>query len=82
MKHEPHNIISGKSQVRYGATIQAVSSYLGDGSHSSSKIEIPKQVREQEEEKLKIHIFEKSLWITEIDFSQFVSQGAEQRVFL
>jgi hypothetical protein len=50
IKHELHNIISGKSQVRYGATIQAVSSYLGDGTHSSPKTEIPKQIREQETE--------------------------------
>jgi hypothetical protein len=58
IKHELHNIISGKSQVRYGATIQAVSSYLGDGSHSSSKIEIAKQIREQETELLvKILLF-------------------------
>lgn len=52
IKHELHNVISGKSQVRYGATIQAVSGYLGDGIHSSPKTKIPKQIREQETENI------------------------------
>ncbi|WP_198669939.1 putative polyvalent protein kinase domain-containing protein [Cognataquiflexum aquatile] len=82
IKHELHHIISGKGQVRFGTTIQTVSSYLGDGTPSGPKTEIPKHVREQETEKLERFIFEKDLWIPEIDFSRFVSQGAEQRVFL
>ena len=82
IKHEINYVISGKSQVRFGTTIQAVSSYLGDGATSGPKTEIPKQVREQETEKLEKLIFEKNLWVNKIDFSSFVSQGAEQRVFL
>ncbi|MCL6258904.1 hypothetical protein M3O96_07395 [Aquiflexum sp. TKW24L] len=77
IKHELHHIISGKGQVRFGTTIQSVSSYLGDGTPSGPKTEIPKQVREQETEKLERFIFEKDLWIPKIDFSRFVSQGAE-----
>lgn len=82
LKHELHDVISGKSQVRFGTTIQAVASYLGDGSAASPKAEDTKQVREQETQRLELYISEKGLWIGDIDLSQYVSEGAEQRVFL
>ena len=82
LKNELHNVISGKSQVRFGATIQAVASYLSDGTQASPKIEDTKQLREQETKRLENFISEKNLWINDIDFSQYISEGAEQRVFL
>jgi secreted protein with Ig-like and vWFA domain len=82
LKNELHNIISGKSQIRYGATIQAIASYLNDGARPNSKTENTKQIREQETKKLENFITQESLWINTIDFSQYVSEGAEQRVFL
>ncbi|MBK5194118.1 MAG: hypothetical protein JJE07_13105 [Flavobacteriaceae bacterium] len=82
LKNELHNVISGKSQVRFGATIQAVANYLSDGTQSSPKAEDSKQIREQEAKRLENFISEKNLWINDIDFSQYVSEGAEQRVFL
>jgi hypothetical protein len=48
LKNELHNIISGKSQVRFGATIQAIASFLSEGSQASSKTQDSKQIREQE----------------------------------
>lgn len=82
LKNELHNIISGKSQIRYGATIQAIASYLNDGARPNSKTENTKQIREQETKKLENFITQESLWINTIDFSQYVSEGAEQKVFL
>ena len=82
LKNELHNIISGKSQVGFGTTIQAIASYLRNGAKSGSKAENAKQVREQETKKLEDFISQRSLWIDSIDFSQYVSEGAEQRVFL
>ncbi|MHB1179849.1 MAG: putative polyvalent protein kinase domain-containing protein [Daejeonella sp.] len=82
LKNELHNVISGKSQVRFGAAIQAVANYLNDGTHSSPKTQDSKQIREQEAKRLENFISEKNLWINDIDFSQYVSEGAEQRVFL
>ncbi len=82
LKNELHNIISGKSQVRFGTTIQAITSYLRKGAQSGSKAENAKQIRDQETKKLEDFISQKSLWIDSIDFSQYVSEGAEQRVFL
>jgi hypothetical protein len=82
LKNELYDVISGKSQVRYGAVIQSIASYLGKSSQPGSKIENPKQFKEQEEEKLRAYILENNLWINTIDFTQYVSEGAEQKVYL
>jgi hypothetical protein len=82
LTYELHNIISGKSQVRFGTTIQTIASYLNNGIEAGSKVESTKQIREQETKRLEVLISEKNLWLKNIDFSQYVSEGAEQRVFL
>ncbi len=82
LKDEIRAIISGKGQVRHGAAIQAASSHLGFSQATSPKSQISKQVREQEKKDLENFISEKHLWISEIDFSKYISEGAEQRVFL
>lgn len=82
LKNELHHIISGKSQVSYGAIIQAIASYLNNSSQSSHKIENSKQIRLQETKTLESFISERNLWIKDIDFSRYVTEGAEQRVYL
>jgi hypothetical protein len=82
LKDELHHIISGKSQVSYGALIQTIASYLDNCSRSSDEIESSKQIREQETKKLESFVTEQNLWINDIDFSQYVSEGAEQKVYL
>ena len=82
LKNELHNIISGKSQVSFGATIQTIASYLNNRSQSSNEAENSKQIREQETTRLENFVTEQNLWISDIDFSQYVSEGAEQRVYL
>jgi len=82
LKNELHNIISGKSQVSYGAVIQTIASYLDNGSQSCDEIESSKQIREQETKKLESFVTERNLWINDIDLSQYISEGAEQRVYL
>lgn len=82
LKNELHNIISGKSQVSFGTIIQTVASYLDNGSQASNEIKDSKQIREQETKKLEGFISERNLWINDIDFSRYVSEGAEQRVYL
>ena len=82
LKNELHHIISGKNQVRFGTIIQAIASYLSDGEATGPKTKDPKQVREQEESLLVGFISDNNLWINDIDFSQYVSEGAEQRVYL
>ena len=82
LKDELHNVISGKSQVRFGAAIQAISGYLDDGAQASRSDSDQKRVKKQETEKLELYISRQSLWIDDIDFSQYVSEGAEQKVYL
>jgi hypothetical protein len=81
-KYELHNVLSGKSEVRFGATIQAIACYLNDGEKSSATIEDEKHFKKQETKRLVDFANQKNLWISNIDFSQYVSEGAEQRVFL
>lgn len=82
LKNELHNVISGKSQVSYGAAIQTIASYLDNGSQPSDEIESSKQIRDQKTKKLECFVTERNLWINDIDFSQYISEGAEQRVYL
>jgi hypothetical protein len=82
IKNELFNIISGKSKVSDGAIIQTITCYLGNRKNTSSNIEIEKYFKEQEKERLIEFINLNNLWIENIDFSQYISEGAEQRVFL
>ncbi|WP_394759128.1 hypothetical protein [Flavobacterium sp.] len=81
LKNELHNVISGKSQVSFGTVIQSIASYLSNGAQTSSIVEDEKHYKKQETKRLEDYIFEKKLWIN-IDLSQYVSEGAEQKVYL
>lgn len=82
IKNELHDIISGKNKVRYGENIQAIAGYLENSSKTSRKTSNTKQIRAEENSKLKDYIRINNLWINNIDFNQYVSEGAEQRVYL
>ncbi len=82
MKHELQHIISGKSKVKYGANIQKATRYLR-GSQSTSKMaEDYKHFKRQETETLIKYIDKKSLWRLDINIDNYVSEGAEQKVYL
>lgn len=82
MKNELQNVLSGKSQVRFGAIIQAIASYLKDGERAGETIENPKYFKNEETKRLEVYISQNDLWAKEIDLSQYVSEGAEQKVYL
>ena len=82
LKDELYDILSGKSQVGFGTIIQAIASYLSNGTETSSGIEKTKQFKEQEKKRLEHYISEKNLWIKNVDLTQYVSEGAEQKVYL
>jgi hypothetical protein len=82
MKHELQNIISGKSQVRYGDAIQAISSYLRRSKSASSEAKDSKQIKREEAENIKQFCNQNNFWKTNIDIDSFVSSGAEQKVYL
>ncbi len=82
LKHELNNIISGKSEVRFGTIIQTIACYIDNGTSTGSTAKGSKQFKEQEAKRLENFISEHKLWVNDIDFSQYISEGAEQRVFL
>ncbi len=82
LKHELRHIISGKSALGRGAIIQTISRYLEKSIIAGSETASSKQVRAQETARLESFISENRLWYGPIDFSQYISQGAEQKVYL
>ena len=81
LKNELHNVLSGKSQIRFGTIIQSIASYLKDGPKTGAIIEDEKHFKKQETKSLENYISENNLWIV-IDLTQYVSEGAEQKVYL
>ena len=47
LKNELHNVLSGKSEIRFGAIIQTIASYLKDGEKTSATIEIEKHFKKE-----------------------------------
>jgi len=82
LRYELHNILSGKSEVRFGAIIQAITSYLKDGEKAGVAFEGGKYFKSEETERLENYVTRNNLWIKEIDLSNYVSEGAEQKVYL
>lgn len=82
IKDEIHDVLSGKSKVRFGATIQSITSYLSDGEGAGRTFEKEKHFKKQEAKALEFYISKNNLWIHDIDLTQYVSEGAEQKVYL
>lgn len=82
LKDEIHNVLSGKIAVRYGATIQAAASYLRNGEKAGRDGKDEKHFKRQEAKRLAHFISENNLWLDNLDFSKYVSEGAEQKVYL
>jgi hypothetical protein len=47
LKYELHNILSGKSEVRFGTIIQTIASYLKNGETTSRTIEGEKHLKSE-----------------------------------
>lgn len=82
LKNELHNILSGKSEIRFGTIIQAIASYLKNSETTSRTIEDEKYFKSEETKRLEYYITQHNLWVNDIDFTQYVSEGAEQKVYL
>lgn len=81
-KNHLYAIISGKSEVRHGKVIQAIANHLRKSQRTSTTPKGSKHFKEQEKQELASYITEKQLWVNHIDFNQYVSEGAEQKVYL
>jgi hypothetical protein len=82
MKYELQNVISGKGEVIYGNLIQTVASYLKRSTTTSELVKESEFFRKQETEILIEYINANHLWVKEIKIENYVSQGAEQKVYL
>ena len=81
MKHELQNIISGKSQVKHGANIQAATNYIRNGKKTSEVAQGSNHIKKQEEKHLIDFANQNSLWL-DVNIKDFISSGAEQLVYL
>ena len=81
LKYELQTIICGTGKVSYGDTIQAATRYLRRSKSSSSPSEGAKHFKNEETARLIKWIETQHLWYS-VDLSLFVSEGAEQKVYL
>ncbi|MFC3812272.1 putative polyvalent protein kinase domain-containing protein [Lacihabitans lacunae] len=82
MKNELQNIISGKSSVVYGALIQTVAREL-ERSCNASKLDKENEHFKKQETEILVELIDKEqLWISDLNLDNYVSKGAEQRVYL
>lgn len=82
LKHELQNILSGKGQVSHGTFIQTIARYLRAGTPTGPMAQEDQHHRRKEAEKLTAYIEQHNYWVKNINFSDFISEGAEQRVFI
>ncbi len=82
MKDEIQHILSGKSQVKYHHLIQTTCSYLKGSQGTSPMAQEFKQIKQQETKRLIEFANLHGLWLTDIPIANFVSQRAEQKVYL
>ena len=82
LRYELQNVLSGKSKISFGTTIQAIANYLKNGETTSPSIEITKHFKSEETQRLENYIIINNLWAKDIKLSQYVSEGAEQKVYL
>ena len=82
MKDELRNIISGASGVRNGAAIQAAACYLKRSKEAGEVVKEQKRCKEKEAQVLREYISQNNLWLPDINIEDYVSEGAEQKVYL
>jgi hypothetical protein len=82
MKDDIQHILSGTSQVKHHHLVQATCSYLKRSQGAGTMAQDQQQLKEQEAEKLIQFASDLNLWVESINLDNYVSQGAEQKVYL
>lgn len=82
MKDDIQYILSGKSQVKHHHLIQTACSYLKRSQGASSMAQDQQQHKEEETKSLIQFADDNNLWVENININLYVSQGAEQKVYL
>jgi hypothetical protein len=82
MRDDIQHILSGKSQVKHHHLIQAACSYLKGSQGTSTMAKDQQQLKEEETKSLVQFADDNNLWVENINIDLYVSQGAEQKVYL
>lgn len=82
IKYELQNILTGKGKVGYGEPIQTIARYLRESTIAGKETQRSKSNKSEETTKLIEYINNHQLWNCDINFNLFISEGAEQRVFI
>lgn len=82
VKHELHNILRGTGEIGPGNLIQAAAGYLRRNAEAGKVAPGSKRDKKEEAESLKRFATENSLFLSGFSSKEFVSAGAEQRVFI
>ena len=82
MNDEIQHILSGKSQVKHGDFIQTVISFLRRSEATSDLVKEDKYFKEKETKSLIEFIEQNKFWVENINLENYISQGAEQKVYL
>ena len=81
-KQHIRDVLSGKSQVRNGEPIQTIACYLRSSQESNRIPQSEQQVKSQEAARLIDFAKKNNLWFSKFDASNYISEGAEQKVYL
>lgn len=81
IKNELQNIISGNGLVRHGENVQAILKYLRGKKETIPNHKEKKLVKVEETEVLIEFINKSNLWYSEVSFSKYIGEGAEQKIF-
>jgi hypothetical protein len=79
---EIQHILSGKSQVKHGDFIQTIISFLRRSEATSDLVKEDKHFKEKETKSLIEFIQLNNLWVENLNLENYISQGAEQKVYL
>jgi len=82
MNHELQDVISGTQQVRHGNIIQTILNYLRRSQEASHLAQTDKQYKSKETKSLIDFIDQHNLWVNDINTDFYISEGAEQKVYL
>ncbi len=82
IKHELQHILRGESQVSHGTLIQTIADFLRKGTQTSATTQRNEPNKHQETEELIQYINAHQLWNCNISFDLFLSEGAEQKVYI
>ncbi len=81
LKYELQNIISRNGFVRNGEVIQTITDYLRAEKKAVSNFKEGKLSKVKETEVLKRFIVKSNLWYLAIDDSNYIGEGAEQKIY-